>query len=669
MKLFQTRKQLGKEGRHSLVRRMALLTSLVFCISVIVIFIFNFSITRGIIHNNMEATVTETVKYYESEVESWMNIRIDQLQSLKHSIESIPAKERTKDQVKNLIETSTNYGQDFGVTSDYIVYPDKTMISGDGWVPEKGYDATENAYYQNAVSAQDLSITTPYVDATTGQFVVTISAPIMDNGTLYGVIGRDLAVTELKEIVDNYTSTDGSYLYLLDNEGNILSHKNEQFQASADQVVNIKDVSMDVLNDAVGVTETIIGNDYDGTKNHFMAMTVPESNWTIGLVYPNEIIVKQLERQIVVNLIVFIAALVVCLFVIITILRKKLSPIQQVVSAADQIEQGHLQVSLEVKGNDEIGALASTFQKTAVYLQGVIGEISRILDQIASGNLDIHTTHEYRGDFSRIHDSVENIIGNLNEVIGGIDDAANQVSSGASQVADSAQLLSQGAVEQAQQIDDLVEGVDRVTDTVNTNAQKCDQAGKVTNTVAEKLEESNHHMHDMITAMNKISHSSDEIGKIIKTIEDIAFQTNILALNAAVEAARAGEAGKGFAVVADEVRNLAAKSAEAAKSTTLLIEASISAVEEGTQVADETAASLTEAVETAKEVVKDIEEIVVLSNDQAEEINHISQGITEISTVVQTNSASAEQSAATSQELSGQAHTVKDLLARFRTKQ
>ncbi|WP_122643332.1 methyl-accepting chemotaxis protein [Luxibacter massiliensis] len=654
----------GKNRGHSLTGRMAVLISIIFCLSVIVIFIFNFFITRRIIRSNMEANVSQTVKYYETEVNSWLEIRIDQLNLLKHSIERLPAEQRTREVVTNLVVSSAEYGTDFGGITDYIVFPDKTMISGDGWVPEAGYDPTSTEYYQNA-SKGELYISSPYVDATTGEFIITIAAPVTVDGSLYAVVGRDLTISEVKSIVDGYQTADGSYLYLLDKEGNILSHQNGDFQPTGDKVVNVSDVSMDILQSVADADQTVKANDYDNAKKNFLAMTEPESQWVVGLVYPNSIIEDELEKQIVTNLVVFIIALLVSLAIVITVLRKKLLPISQVVKAAENIEKGHLQVELDVNSDDEIGRLANTFYNTAEYLRRIIGEISTILTQISSGNLNIHAEEDYRGDFVRIHEALEKITHNLNDVIGGIDDAADQVAGGATQVADSAQILSQGAVEQSGQIEELVRGMDRVKDTVNENAARCEEAGEVTNNVAQKLEESNQHMHEMVDAMNKISHSSDEIGKIIKTIEDIAFQTNILALNAAVEAARAGEAGKGFAVVADEVRNLAAKSAEAAKNTTTLIETSISTVGEGTRVAGETAESLTEAVDAAKEVVEEIKRIVQLSNEQADEINQISSGISDISQVVQSNSASAEESAATSEELSSQAHTVKALLGRF----
>lgn len=217
-------------------------------------------------------------------------------------------------------------------------------------------------------------------------------------------------------------------------------------------------------------------------------------------------------------------------------------------------------------------------------------------------------------------------------------------------------------------MEELAATINEISNQVKSNAENAHNVNKLADDVGLKMTESNQQMQTMIEAMKEISSSSSEIGKIIKTIEDIAFQTNILALNAAVEAARAGEAGKGFAVVADEVRNLASKSAEASKNTAVLIESSILAVEKGTKIADETAHTLLESVEGAQKVTRTIDQISKASEEQASSISQITQGIDQISNVVQTNSATAEESAAASEELSGQAQILKGLISQFKLK-
>ena len=297
-----------------------------------------------------------------------------------------------------------------------------------------------------------------------------------------------------------------------------------------------------------------------------------------------------------------------------------------------------------------------------------MAEISSAMHQLSNGDLNVKQRDAFLGDFKPVQDSIRLLVGALNDTLTQIEQSADQVSGGAEQVSSGAQALSQGATEQASSIEELAATITEISGQIQSNAQSALEARQTVDGVGEKLLESNRQMQTMTKAMDEISASSSEIGKIIKTIEDIAFQTNILALNAAVEAARAGEAGKGFAVVADEVRSLASKSSEASKSTAALIENSLKAVENGTHIADETAQSLLFVVEGTKEITNQINHIATASTEQSKGATQVQLGIDQISNVVQTNSATAEESAAASEELSGQAQMLKMLISKFKLK-
>lgn len=338
-------------------------------------------------------------------------------------------------------------------------------------------------------------------------------------------------------------------------------------------------------------------------------------------------------------------------------------PITKMVDAAEQIAIGNTNVNIDVESEDETGMLAQSFNKM---ING-IKEQANIVSDVANGDLTVEVTP--RSDQDTMGIALKKTIKQLNVMFNDINQASEQVSIGSEQVSNASQALSQGATEQASSIEELSASIMQVSSQVNENAENVLLATTYVEQAAAGVNQSNGQMKNMLIAMTDIDNSSNEISKIIKVIDDIAFQTNILALNAAVEAARAGSAGKGFAVVADEVRNLASKSADAAKQTTSLIENSIKIVGNGSKIAEQTAVSLADVETKTKLVTETMGKIAKASNEQATAITQINLGVEQISMVIQTNSATAEESAASSEELSGQAGVLKQQIATFKLKQ
>lgn len=380
----------------------------------------------------------------------------------------------------------------------------------------------------------------------------------------------------------------------------------------------------------------------------------------------NESCLKAITVTYLFGIGIFIIAIIVT-----SIIAKKMAdPIKAASKRLIGLSQGNLSDKVEEsKSKDEIGDLTRALAETVQTLRSYISNISASLAELDKGNLKFDIEIDYVGDFAPIKESFQNTIYKLNNTFRNLNMSAKEVANGSEQMANGAMALAQGATEQASSVEELASTINEINSHVAKNAENAKRTSIQAQTTVKELETGKKHMTQMITAMNQMNDSSSEISKIIKTIEDIAFQTNILALNATVEATRAGSAGKGFAVVADEVRNLANKSAEASKNTASLIEATIHSLQEGTDIANQTAESLDHIVLYSEESAKLLLEISKASQEQATAISQVTQGIDQISSVVHTNSATSEESAATSEELSSQAQLLMNMVNQFKIRE
>ena len=342
-------------------------------------------------------------------------------------------------------------------------------------------------------------------------------------------------------------------------------------------------------------------------------------------------------------------------------------PVGEMQSASEAVAGGDLSAKITYESKDALGVLADNLRSLTETFRTIIHDVEYQLSSMGNGNFDVSSRNPeaYVGQFARLQAAIAQLNASVSDTLSQIDVSADQVNSGGEQVSSSAQALAQGATEQASSVEELAATINEISRQVETTAGHAQSALQDNTQAADQITICSGHMEDLMTAMRDIENKSQDISKVIKTIEDIAFQTNILALNAAVEAARAGSAGKGFAVVADEVRNLATKSQEASASTATLIEDTVRAVKEGSRLAAETDDALREVVTRAEKVTSAVSLISQATADQNRDVAQVTTGIDQISSVVQTNSATAEESAAASEELSGQANLLKELVGRF----
>ena len=552
----------------------------------------------------------------------------------------------------------------------YVAFTDGSLYHA-SFVPGPDYNALEKSWYQDGLQSGDFKLGDVYFDEDSQSYVVGASGILKGaDGSTRGVAAADVYLDAISDIVGGVQLEETGGVFLVDaGTGTIIGHRDPEITGR-----NLSEFSGDMYAYAAEqIQNTKTGLSLYNDSTYIQVEQVPDSNWVAVAYVSRAEALAELGTLTMIMVIVSVVAVIFAVLLLIILVRNIIGrPVAELSGVAAKIANGELDQTIHHNSNDELGELADNFGQTVVRLRDYIdyiNEVSEKLKDISEGDLAFTLQHEYLGEFAKIKESLEQISLSLNETLGQINVAAGQVAEGSQYVSEGAQTLSLGASQQTNAVEALASHMNEVSDGIQKTAQGAKRASQISEDVGKRILESNDKMQHMNVAIQRISEKSTEIHSIIKTIEDIAFQTNILALNAVVEAARAGTAGKGFAVVADEVRNLAGKSSEAAKNTTALIGETVEAVEEGSQMAQDTAASMMEVVAQSEEVSKLIGEIADYSAKQASATEEVISGIQQISDVVQSNMVTAEKSAAASEELSGQADMLRQLVSRFRLKE
>ena len=647
----------------SISKKMTLFTVMLVVISLLVATFASVAIIYTTTKSLTEQTLTETATVAADRV-TWELKAIQNVAIQAGCNPKLSSPIYTNSQKQREVDTiAANFGLDRGASIDY---------EGHG---SNGIEYADREYYKAAMEGKT-TITEPMIGRSNGKLSVIIAAPIWKNGELNTeVVGCVYFVPDeefLNDVVRAIKVNENGAAYIIDKNGNTIADIDMQLVRDGENIQKIaeEDTNYTALAQAhekmeageTGFAEYVSG----GISKYIGYAPISGTNgWSIAVTVHSDDYMVHCFRGLIILAIICAASAVAGGIIAGIISRKIGKPIRLCAERIEKLSEGDLTSPVPmVKSHDEVKILAKSAAKVVNEQNAMISDIGNILSNMAQGNFDVHSNdadNTYRGDYKVLIESVRNI----NDTLSQISIAGDQVSSGSEQVSAGAQSLAQGATEQAASVEELAATIQNINAHISATSQDCQKGRQLVDETAEYIGAANEKMQNLTAAMQEINDASTEIGKIIQTIEDIAFQTNILALNAAVEAARVGEAGKGFAVVADEVRNLAGKSADAAHDTTVLIERAVAAVENGNNITNETAQAVSEVEARSGGVSDIVNKIAAASLEQSDMVKQVNIGVEQISNVVQTNSATAEESAAASQELSAQAQTLQKLVSRF----
>ena len=551
------------------------------------------------------------------------------------------------------------------------------IIGMDGISIFDGKDYSDREYVRQAMQG-NVYVSEPLISKITGDLSIMVAAPLYADGeygsSITGVVYFVPHETFLNDIVSSIQIGENSRAYMINKAGDTIADitldtitvQNIEAEAQSDPSL----AELAAIHEAMREGQNGFGSYENANEKLFVAYAPVNDTdgWSIAVTAPQLNYLASTYNGIAVSIAVIVISILFSIVVALQLAGNISKPMKACARRMKLLVEGDLETPIpEISNKDETGMLVKSTASLVEGLRTIIIDINYLLTELANQNLNVDTRHEevYVGSFGDILVSVRHMKKGLNDIMQQVNHSAEEVSTASVQLSTSAQNLSQGTIEQASAVEELATQIKEISQQAKNTAGNALEVRNQTHHAGEEVSLCNQQMQKLIDAMNKIQTSSDEIGKILKTIEDIAFQTNILALNAAVEAARAGSAGKGFAVVAEEVRDLAGKSSQAAKSTSALIENSTEAVHIGTEIADHTANALMAVVNSIQSVVTSIDGIATVADEQSEAVWQVSEGINQISIVVQNNSSTAQEGASASEQLSSEATGLKQLVDQF----
>ncbi|MGN1339422.1 MAG: methyl-accepting chemotaxis protein [Oscillospiraceae bacterium] len=655
-------------------KKLILSTTCIVTAAILLIAASSYFVIKNTLDNRINREISATLSSKAQEFDKWI---IQQQSTINYFGDSILYNDSLNTLSESELEAFLASKVTEYVIDYYIVRPDGKTTFASGFQLPEDFDVTARDWYKATLAANGaLTCTSPYIDNNTSKLCMTISQAYYKGGQLDFVIGADIYADYLAELTESINIFNNAYAILADSDLNVIVHRSDDYRISIGDDGNAKVTSLRDIPEYSGLltrlesddSSVLRTSDYDGTSRYFVMSDISSTGWHYIYAVDWTEYYQQIVPLMISMVVIFIIDIVVCTLVSTVLIKKLMKPIEELKTATADMKNGKLDYTPTYFADDSIGDLCTSISDTNKVWTGYITDINTNLSKLSHGNFDIQFNGEYVGDFAEIKTSISHISDKLSAIIGGIDTASSQVSTGAEKVAESSNSLAAGVNEQSRTIEELTALIGKLVSQINENAASAEAAQKQSNANSGNVIECNRRMTELMESMDNINKKSQEIVNIVQTIDDIAFQTNILALNAAVEAARAGEAGKGFAVVAGEVRNLASKCTKAVQNTTELITGTSEAVESGAKLAQETGAALesvSQGVSTVNSLVVKISEA---SEIQAADVKTVSEKISDIESIVHTTAVTAEESAASSEELNSQSRTLQDMVDRFRNR-
>ncbi len=629
--------------------------SIVFSLTIIILVyiigteacLYSYSSTISLVEKNSRSSAKTTARDIEALLQNYKNIAKASGSDIT-LIGNVPNEVR----VKKVEQLAKQYGFTSG-----------NLLNKKGVSIKDGTDFSDRDYVKAALNGKT-NISDVTLSKYTNTYGISIAAPLISSGRIIGVVYYRADVDFMNDIVKHISVGQGSYAYILDENNNVIAHKNEKYIMNDKYKEMIpKDIKNCISSQNGSMTCAYGGDKYicgyskiDKTANWRVVIASPESAY-------NSDILRFVKKLVISDIIALIAAIIVALIIARVISR----PIVRVKNLLSALAQGDLSVQLnDTKNKDELGILQNSAVSLNRMLSDMLTQSGDVLSKMAAYDLTSEDMREYPGKFNELAASINSIKAILSNMILNIQNSSVNVDGGSKQLAEAASMLSEGTMAQASSLQKLVTDVENVAQNINANSDKTIFVNESLGNLDSEIKDGNQKMQELSNVVRTVEEMSEDIKKIVNTIDGIAFQTNILALNASVEAARAGESGRGFAVVAQEIGTLATKSSDASKKTAELIEKCIKGIESAKEYADITSDSLAKIVSDSNNIANAFDEMSKANEIQAKNANDIRNEIENISQVVQSNTATAQQTAASTEVLSEQAAALKDMTGRFK---